>query len=160
MKRWLCSAFVLVLVPALSWAQSDSKRAWGYVFGGLGGASDGEGAFAHIGGGGEGLLYKGFGLGGEIGYFAPISENFGDGIGILSVNPSGHFNRSEKLSPFVTGGFSLAFRDGAAAGGGNIGGGVQYWLKENVGLRFEFRTHIFSSDSPFLHSFRVGVSFR
>jgi hypothetical protein len=159
MKKLIVSLFLFVLLPSVALAQSNDKRGWGYLFGGVGGASNGEGAFAHVGGGGEGLLYKGFGMGAEVGYVAPISENFGDGVGLLSVNPAYHFNRSQKAQPFVTGGFSLAFRNGAS-GGGNVGGGVQYWFKEKAALRVEFRTHVFSSDSPYFHSFRVGLSFR
>jgi hypothetical protein len=160
MKKIMTGLFLFAFLPSVALAQSGDKRAWGYVFGGVGGASDGEGAFAHVGGGGEGLIHKGFGLGAELGYFAPISENFGDGVGILSVNPAYHFNRSQKAQPFVTGGFSLAFRGGGASGGGNVGGGVQYWFKEKAALRVEYRTHVFSSDRPFTHSLRVGISFR
>jgi hypothetical protein len=83
----------------------------------------------------------------------------GDGLGLASVNLSYHFNNSRKLAPFVTGGGSLAFR-GGAAGGGNIGGGVHYWMRDNLGLRLEVRDFIFSSDSPNTVVFRVGLSFR
>jgi hypothetical protein len=163
MKTLIITLFLLVLLPSMSFAQTQDRRAWGYVFGGLGGASDGEGAFVHVGGGGEGLLHKGFGMGAELGYFAPASDTIGNGVGILSVNPSYHFRNasaSKKVVPFVTGGFSLAFRSSAASGGGNFGGGVQYWFKEKAALRVEYRTHVFSSDRPFLHSLRVGISFR
>jgi hypothetical protein len=163
MKKLIFSLFILICLSSVSFAQAGDKRAWGYVFGGVGGASDGEGAFAHVGGGGEGLLHKGFGIGGELGYFAPVSGTFGNGVGILSVNPAYHFTNasaSKKVVPFVTGGFSLAFRSSAASGGGNVGGGVQYWFKEKAALRVEFRSHVFSSDRPYLHSLRVGISFR
>jgi hypothetical protein len=160
MKRVIFSLFILTILSTASFAQSSDRRAWGYAFGGIGGASNGEGAFVHVGGGGEGLLHKGFALGGELGYFAPAGDSIDNGLGILSVNPAYHFNRSQKAQPFVTGGFSLAFRDSRASGGGNFGGGVQYWFKERVALRVEYRTHVFSSDRPFLHGVRVGISFR
>jgi hypothetical protein len=163
MKKLIISMFLLVFLPSVNFAQNKEHRAWGYVFGGIGGASDGEGAFVHVGGGGEGLLHKGFGMGAELGYFAPASDTIGNGVGILSVNPSYHFRNasaSKKVVPFVTGGFSLAFRGGGASGGGNFGGGVQYWFKEKVALRVEYRTHVFSSDRPFLHGIRAGISFR
>jgi len=32
----------------------------------------------------------------------------------MSLNGAYHFNRKRKLSPFVTGGYTLAFRDGHA----------------------------------------------
>lgn len=157
------SLFLLVFLPSVSFAQTKDPRAWGYVFGGIGGAPDGQGAFVHMGGGGEALLHGGFGIGAELGYFAPASDATGNGLGIFSVNPSYHFRNasaSKKIVPFVTGGVSLAFRSGAASGGGNFGGGVQYWFKEKVALRVEYRTQVFSSDRPFLHSFRAGISFR
>jgi hypothetical protein len=127
------------------------------VFGGIGGVSRGEGAFFHVGGGGEALVVGGLGVGAELGYFAPTSQP-GDGLGILSVNPSYHFKNSSRAVPFVTGGFSLAFR-GGSSGGGNFGGGVQYWFSDRAALRVEFRDHIFSSDSPHFYSVRVGLSF-
>jgi hypothetical protein len=157
------SLFLLVFLPSVSFAQTKDPRAWGYVFGGIGGAPDGQGAFVHVGGGGEALLRGGFGMGAELGYFAPVSDVTGNGLGIFSVNPSYHFRNasaSKKIVPFVTGGGALAFRSGALAGGGNFGGGVQYWFKEKVALRVEYRTYVFSSDRPFLHSIRAGISFR
>lgn len=158
MKKLISAIFILAMIPALAEAQGNDRRAWGYLFGGAGGVSESSTAFLHIGGGGEGLVYKGLGLGAEVGYFTPFSR-FSDGVGILSVDVSHHFNRKEKLVPFVTGGYSLGFRSGSSSGG-NFGGGVQYWASDRVGLRFEFRDHIFSSDSPHFYSFRAGISFR
>jgi hypothetical protein len=47
-----------------------------------------------------------------------------------------------------------------AAGGGNVGGGAQDWFTERAALRLEFRSHVFSSDTPHLFGFRVGIAFR
>ena len=157
--------FVIILlmsaIPATAFGQSQSeRRGWGYAFAGVGGTTGTDsGALFTVGGGGERLLYRGFGIGGEIGYVS-ASNSIGDGIGVGSVDLAYHFNRSGKVAPFVTGGASAAFRSDVAAGGGNFGGGIQYWPKEHVGLRFEVRDHIFSSDSPHLFTFRVGVTFR
>jgi hypothetical protein len=157
--------FVIILlmsaIPAAAFGQSQGeRRSWGYAFAGVGGASgSNSGARFTAGGGGERLLYRGFGIGGEIGYVS-AANSVGDGIGIGSVDLAYHFNNVGKVAPFVTGGASAAFRGSAAAGGGNFGGGVQYWPKDHVGLRFEVRDHIFSSDSPHLFTFRVGVTFR
>lgn len=164
MRRSFYGLMFIILLPvlALAQSQSNSRRGWGYFVAGAGataGNGTSDGTF-QIAGGGEGLLYKGFGMGAEVGYLAPF-QGAGDGFGILSVNPSYHFrgSGSGRLVPFVTGGFSLGFRNGAA-GGGNFGGGVQYWMKDHVGLRLEFRDHIFSSDTPHFYQFRVGLSFR
>lgn len=162
MRRLVMVVSFFVLGQAAAFGQTMSEpRAWGYGFGGVGGTSGGSVATLHVGGGGEGLVYKGLGLGAEVGYLSPF-EDLSDGIGILSTNVSYHFVKpksNQKLVPFVTGGFSLAFRNGAS-GGGNFGGGVQYWVRPRLGLRFEFRDHIFSSDTTHLYGFRVGLSFR
>jgi len=165
MRRIIVGVLFMVLAQGVARAQTsgNSPRGWGYFVGGVG-ATTGNGSSTgtyQIAGGGEGLVKGGFGVGGEVGYLAPF-RSAGDGIGILSVNPSYHFRNasgSGRFVPFVTGGFSLAFRNGSS-GGGNFGAGVQYWMKDHVGLRFEFRDHIFSSDTPHFFQFRVGLSFR
>lgn len=159
--RMTITATILVLVQAVAFAQSpNDKKTWGYVFGGVGGNSgSGSNASFQVGAGGEGLVYKGLGLGAEVGYIGPFSSP-GGGFGVLSPDVSYHFKTSNpKLRPFVTGGYSLAFRGGGTSSGGNFGGGVQYWMKDHLGLRFEFRDHVFSSDSPHFYQFRVGLSF-
>jgi hypothetical protein len=160
MRRMILMAMILMTVQGMALAQSSSeRRGWGYAFGGAGASSgDFSTGYFQFGGGGEGLVGKGFGMGAEIGYLAPFRSG-GNGIGLFSAGPSYHFNRASKLVPFVTGGYSAAFRSGASHGG-YFGGGVHYWMKEHVGLRFEVRDHVFSSDSPQLFQFRVGVSFR
>lgn len=160
MKRFLMAMALLILAQGLAFGQSSNERkGWGYVFGGAG-VRDGfsSNTVINVGGGGERLISKGFGMGGELGYLT-TTRTVGDGFGLASVNLSYHFNNARKLAPFVTGGGSLAFR-GGAAGGGNIGGGVHYWMRDNVGLRLEVRDFIFSSDSPNTVVFRVGLSFR
>ena len=161
MKRVLIALFALALVPASAFAQKgDMPKGWGYGFGAIGASSGDFGhTTVHVGGGGEGLFYKGFGAGAEIGYLTQ-TRDAGNGFGVASVNVVYHFVQpGRKLVPFVTGGATLAFR-GGAAGGGNFGGGVQYWMKDRVALRFEFRDHIISSDSPHFYGFRVGLAFR
>jgi hypothetical protein len=115
----------------------------------------------HFGGGGEVLPYKGIGIGGEIGYFTPW-EDFSAGFGILSANGSYHFLRNRKVSPFVTAGYSLGFRDGSI-NLVNFGGGINWWFANRLGLRLEARDHIRSRE-PFarVHYFsgRIGLSFR
>jgi hypothetical protein len=148
----------IMLVPACTFAQDlNDKKAWGYLFGGFGGASQGEGAFVHVGGGAEGLMYRAVGIGAELGYLTP--STFRNGIGLFSLDFSAHFNSSGKTVPFVTGGYSLAFRSGTASGG-NFGGGMNYWFSNRAALRVEFRDQVFSSDSPHTYVLRVGVSLR
>jgi hypothetical protein len=160
MRKLMIGIVILLLAQGLALGQtSNEHRAWGYVFGGVGGRSNGNSdVVGTVGGGGEALIGKGAGIGGEVAYLTRGS-NFSNGIGIASVNFAYHFNRAAKLQPFVTGGGSVALQSGAA-GGGNVGGGVQYWMNQHLALRFEGRSYIFSSDSPHTFVFRVGLSFR
>lgn len=160
MRRIILGVILLIAVQGVALAQSSTeRRGWGYMFGGAGAATgDFSTGFFSVGAGGEGLVSNGLGLGAEIGYLAPFRQP-GEGLGLFSGDVSYHFSRSSKLVPFVTGGYSAIFRSGASQGG-NFGGGVQYWMKERVALRLEFRDHVFSSDSPHLVQFRVGLSFR
>jgi Outer membrane protein beta-barrel domain len=163
----LAVAAWLVGVPAAALAQSGGSAparpvsGLGYAFGGLGAAS-GEGestATWHIGGGGEAIFADAIGVGAEIGYLNSFEED-SQGIGVFSVNGSYHFG-SGKWRPFVTGGYTLGFRDGHA-NLFNLGGGVQYWLKPSVGLRIELRDHIWTEENDTAHFWgvRVGVTFR
>ncbi|HST20247.1 MAG TPA: outer membrane beta-barrel protein [Blastocatellia bacterium] len=159
MRRIIVAIVFIVLAQGLALGQSKSERkAWVYGFGGIGGGSDfNSDAVIHVGGGGEGYFGNGVGIGAEIGYLAS-TRNTGNGIALASVNGSYHFNRSGKARPFLTGGASIAGA-GFTAGGGNFGGGVNYWMNNRFGLRFEVRDHIFSSDTTHTVVFRVGFSF-
>ncbi len=133
----------------------------GYAFVAPGGASGGA-ATLHFGVGGEALVYKGLGVGGEIGYLGP-ARSLGEGFGVFSPDVSYHFlnaSKSGKVVPFVTGGYSLLFRSGVA-NAVNFGGGVNYWFKDRVGLRLEFRDHIPAhSELSHFYGFRIGLTFR
>ena len=158
MKNILSTCVVLLLLTTCGFAQSGEEyRGLGYAFFAPGVASSGGDGFAHFGGGGE-VRIKRVGLGGEIGYATPW-RSFADGIGVFSPNMSYNF-RSGKVSPFVTGGYTLFFRNGTA-NGANFGGGINYWFKERTALRFEVRDNFFwETDGAHLVGFRVGLSFR
>ncbi len=161
MRRVAWFLLLLVLIPGAGYAQSSGeRRVQGYGFAAPGGA--GGTVTMHYGAGFDALAYKGLGLGGEIGYLMP-AESPGDGFGVFSPNVSYHFltgSKSGKFDPFVTGGYSLFFRDDTA-NAVNFGGGVNYWIKERIGLRFEIRDHVLpDSDNTHFYGFRVGVTFR
>jgi hypothetical protein len=162
--RYLITAIVFAaMTPLAGVAQSSAEyRAQGYGFVGPGGVSDGGATTLHFGVGGEGLVYKGLGVGGEIGYLAP-ARSLGDGFGVLSPNVSYHFlnaSRSGKVVPFVTGGYSLLFRSGTA-NAVNFGGGVNWWFKQRLGLRLEVRDQVPAhSDLSHFINLRIGLSFR
>jgi hypothetical protein len=100
----------------------------------------------HFGGGAE-FLHKGAGLNAELGmlsFYAKTSAY----VGVLSLNGVYHVldgSGTGRLSPFVTGGYTLYFRSGHA-NLLNIGGGVDYWARRRVGLRVEFRDHLHFHD--------------
>ncbi|HQR31799.1 MAG TPA: hypothetical protein PLK30_03610 [Blastocatellia bacterium] len=150
--------------PAKSSNSGSEHRGYGYVFVAPGVVSDGGYGTAtmHFGGGGEGLIKGGFGVGAEIGGLAPV-DGFSEGFGVFSAGANYHFlnaSQSGKIVPFVNGGYTMFFRNGVA-NGGHFGGGVNYWFKERVGLRFEVRDHIVS-EIPGTHfiGFRFGLTFR
>jgi hypothetical protein len=156
-------------VPAGAWAQSTAPSAprgtygLGYAFAGFGAVSGGGESMGtlHVGGGGEAVFGDAVGVGAEIGYLGPF-ESLGDGIGVFSVNGSYHFlpRQSRKLRPFVTAGYTLGFREGHE-NLWNFGGGVHYWLNQRVGIRAEFRDHVWTSgETAHLWGARIGVVFR
>ncbi len=165
MKKVLLGLAVLLLAPGLLLAQGRGNyRAQGYFFVAPGGATA-AGSTAgtlSLGGGGEWFVYKGLGLGGELAYLAPTSS-FRDGFGALSVNGSYHFEneaQSRKLVPFITAGYTLGVRSGTV-NLANFGGGVNYWLRERWGLRFEGRDLV-NTTGPTTHfwQLRFAVAFR
>ncbi len=68
------SAATLAQTASLKPTQStkDSGHSYGYLFAAPGDTSGGGGGTLHIGGGGEGVLNNGLGIGGEVGYIAPF----------------------------------------------------------------------------------------
>ena len=171
MKSIIGTIALLLSLSVSATAQTpDQHRGQGYLFFAPGVAKSGFGsrAIVHIGGGGEGLIYKGLGIGAELGDMFPWS-NFYDWLAVGSVNMSYHFSprtKSRKLEPFVAGGYTLFARHGVSSGS-NFGGGVNYWLVERAALRFEVRdTNTVGGGRPlfgdFDHviSFRIGVTWR
>lgn len=179
MRKIIYVLFLLILTPGLLAAQTNSTpastaaaitstqpakeyRGHGYVFVAPGVVTSGSTATLHFGGGGEGLIRGGFSAGAEIGGLVPVRD-FSEGFGILSADAGYHFlkaSQSGKVVPFVNGGYTLFFRSGVA-NGVNFGGGVNYWFKERVGLRFEVRDHV-AVEIPETHfiGFRIGLTFR
>jgi hypothetical protein len=165
MRKAFLIGVLLTITTGLANGQTTREhRGYGYGFGAPG-ASVGDGgsnATLHFGVGGERLVYKGLGVGGEIGYIGSMTD-MSAGIGVGSGNASYHFKTSVssgKLAPFLTGGYSIAARSDVASGF-NVGGGVDYWFKERVGLRVEVRDHIFPAFRNMnLIGVRFGLTFR
>lgn len=143
-----------------------AQNARGYVFfapgaetalGSKGGTIRGYGA----GGGAELLLASHFGIGAEASAMVPGQGTASNTIGIFSVNSYGHLWRDRSFDPFLTGGYSILFRD-FTANGANFGVGANYWFHENVGLLLEGRDHYAKLEGTPTHvwEFRIGLSFR
>jgi hypothetical protein len=147
MKKLIATAVLLLWVPMLALAQNADHqyRGQGYIFLGMGSGTDNP-SFEHVGGGGEVLLFRGIGLGGELGAMGRPAE----GEGVFSVGPSYHFlhaSHKSKIDPFVQGGYTRTFAGDTPISGGsgilfNFGGGMNYWFLKRVGLRLEFRDYI------------------
>jgi len=154
--RTLILAFAL-LAPSMAFAQHDSANQW-YLFGSAGGWKGFGGAQAGAGIGYERLFFKGLGAGAEF-------EAFGSrhsGI-IASTNVSYHLRNlgTGKVVPFGTIGVSLAGLCSSSCegmGGYNFGGGINYWIKPNRGLRAEFRDHMLSYDQD-THKWELRLGF-
>jgi hypothetical protein len=135
-------------------------RAQGHLFGAPGayvGYSESV-AVIHIGVGGEGLVYRGFGLGAEAGVLWAVRGS--DPLGLVSVNGSYHFSRRRKLCPFLTGGYSLIGGDGNRSLV-NVGGGANWWIRNRTGIRLEFRDHVYADGSNrHILEGRIGFAFR
>jgi hypothetical protein len=74
---------------------------------------------------------------------------------LLSAN--GLYRFRSRIEPFITAGYSLAFRS-RTAHFGNIGGGIHHWMG-NTGIRLEVRDHIRDGVTHWI-SFRAGIVFR
>jgi hypothetical protein len=130
----------------------------GYAVLGLGSCVHGVGNVS-VAAGGEGFLYRGLTLGGEIGHYRFV-ERSSSGFGIAGVNAGYHFvnrRRPGRVEPFVSGGLAAAFRS-AVTPGVTFGGGVNYWFSRRVGVRLEGRGYGFAGEA--IAKFGVGISFR
>lgn len=144
-------------------ALSQAADSHGYIFVAPGGvtSSGHTQSTLNVGAGFDAVVAKGIGFGLELGALGPTSD-FSASVGIFSADGSYHFQHDHpKLDPYVTGGYTLLFRSGHA-NLGNFGGGVNYWFHRHLGLKFEFRDHIWplSGATAQYWGFRVGLAFR
>ncbi len=160
---------VLALVPLLFTASVPAQHTQGYVFAGpttIPGPTAytyWHGNYLHVGGGGEGGIGKRFSLGGEAGLLVSTASTYGRNAGVLSFGPAFHFfpSNERKLDPFVAAGVSAIVSNGAG-GMWYIGGGANYWFHRRLGLRIEFRDHVWSPESGEVLHFvggRFGICF-
>jgi hypothetical protein len=122
-----------------------------------------HGNYFNAGGGGQVALGR-LTLGGDVTGFFATSSDFTRNAVIASAGPGFHFfnGRERKMDPFITGGVSVLGARGGVAGMVHYGGGVNYWFRERVALRVEFRDHIWLTEGESVHftGVRVGLTFR
>lgn len=144
-------------IPAV--AQETPARIQGYgYFGVLGDNGTTFGKLLEPGLGADVFLYRGLAAGADIGYVGYYSDFRAAGLGVVSPNLSYQFFRSRTFVPFVTGGYSLEFRNGTA-NLGNYGAGFTYWFVNHAGLRIEARDY-WGSHGYHMGGLQFGVSFR
>ncbi len=166
MKRFALSMLLFALaVSARAQSPEAPYHGHGYFQFGTGGCTNLSCGGVHtFAAGGEAFVYRGLAVGGEGGY-GWAGDLLSQGAAMFSANPSYHFKgqgRSRRVVPFVTGGYTLLFRQ-MSINGSNVGGGVTVWPSNHVGLRFEGRLYHFSINGFGGVNFalaRFGVSFR
>ncbi|HKX26929.1 MAG TPA: hypothetical protein VJ302_04470 [Blastocatellia bacterium] len=158
MGKSICVAVLMVLVSGLAQAQvrraqvsADEDRQFQlYVLAGLGHTTGALNSNRfQIGGGADVLVYKGISLGGEYSR-ATAAGTAVNGFDIFSANGSYHFLNgagSGRIDPFATGGYSRFSRAVVDSNAVNFGGGVNVWLSDKLGVRFDLRDHVMSNSS-------------
>lgn len=158
------SVFVALFVFVVGVTEAAAQSSHGYVFVAPGGQSAGGRTFAtaHAGGGFEAILKRYVGVGADLGYVAP-TERLGSGVGVVS--PNGYFHiggdHYRGIDPFVTAGYTAFIRTRTRSLF-NFGGGMNWWITDGKGLKFEFRDHVDAGGATTIHfwSIRLGLTFR
>jgi hypothetical protein len=162
--KLMFAALIALTIPGLGQAQNGTREfsydGLGYGFASLG-ACQHQYFSAGAGGGGEGFLWKGLSLGGELGVYS-FPNDRSSGYGVAVLGPSYHFvdrKKPTKWDPYVTAKIlGIGFANGGVAGAAVLGGGVNYWFKERIGIQTGVQVHAIAEET--VVSFRAGVTFR
>ncbi len=112
----------------------------------------------HLGVGGEYVFKNTVGAGAEVGFLGRTDLG---ALGTLSLNGYYHFKRNGAWAPFATAGYSNFFELFQSVNLANIGGGVNYWYSDHLGIKLEFRDHFASGTrSANYAEFRFGFNFK
>lgn len=161
MTRSLALLPLALLLPAAAPAQR-STFYWLADVGAL--SSGGKTSFrSGLAGGGEIAITKGFSAGPEMGLIAPARGVYWDNIaGLGSLNGYYHirYDHTRRFDPFGTAGYAVMFRT-ATKHMFQYGAGFNYWVREDLAFRTEFRDRTFGDNNGNAHlwTFRVGVAF-
>jgi hypothetical protein len=152
--------FAAALTPVPASAQTPTRaQLQPYLFVAPGGIPGGT-TTVHGGGGFEVVMPIGLGGGVELGYVGPFPDGFDYGIGLVSVNGSYRIRGwgSSRAVPFVTAGYSTSVFRASGARLANGGAGLEYWMREGLGLRFELRDHFRPDGKGHLWGLRDGFT--
>ncbi len=160
MRRILAVAMLLLAVSTAARAQPSH----GYLFLAPGGVSSGghTAMTLQLGAGIDAVLFKGVGLGAELGALGPREDFASNVLGVASANGYYHFLHGRpKADTYVTAGYSVMFRSGSF-NLFNFGGGINYWFIPRLGLKAELRDHVYRPSGASIHywGIRVGLAFR
>jgi hypothetical protein len=154
--RWsVALAFVALLTADVRIADA---QALGYGVAGIGGVQGFYGSFTtgQFAGGGE-LLAKGrAGVTGSVG----MSGNGSGALTTISFGGVWHpvpMSTWRRYSPYVTSGISLLGDRDVAFPTWNVGGGVDTWTRERIGVRLDVRDHLRSDFRGVVHYWTVGA---
>ncbi len=165
MRNLSIIAGILTLLCFSANAQEFKKpKRSGYFFAAPGAiavnATGGGETSIEFGGGYEGFLYRGLGIGIEIGgLYVPDESSTKHWAAVFSPILSYDFQRSttQKVSPFVVLGAYMASEFQVCCGT-TFGGGIKYWMSEHFGLRFEFRDNVRSGMNNY-HDIQGRIAF-
>ncbi|MBL8175889.1 MAG: hypothetical protein JNK48_14530 [Bryobacterales bacterium] len=160
-QAWIRWTMISALGAAALSAQVPKGQGYVYQAVGATGYDRWASVLGATGGGGEGVFWKGLGMGADLGVFYPYRYIHG-AIGAAGISATYHFNAGRedtKWDPFLVGGYTLFFRSGTA-NGAHWGGGVTYWMHRRVGARVEFRDQRSIQEAIAFPSVRFGLSFR
>jgi hypothetical protein len=157
---------VLFFLALLSFSQSAIAQTSGpkptyRIFGGVGFCGEGDCGIINGGFGAEYFIYKGLFIGSDLGYMGSV-QGLAEGFGNLNVNGGYHFfdgSGSQKWVPYLSGGYTLFFRE-SAANLLNISAGTTYWMPSGKGIRLEVRDQIYNDYETYHYvSFNFGFVF-
>jgi len=136
----------------------------GYVFAAPGGATSGvyTSMTLNFGVGVEARLAPHVGAGIEGGGLG-FTDSFASSVmGVISPNGYFHFKgaKGARVDPYVTGGYTAMFRYENVSMF-NVGGGVNIWPRQHLGLKLEVRDHVDTRyDTIHYWGFRFGLTFK
>ncbi len=152
MKKFFAFWLFVTLFGVTNVRADEPPYGYGTVFGGLG-ALNHSVEIGHFGAGGGVVYGSGIGFSGEAGYIFAFGDT--EGVIVGDINANYHFlnaTRTKELVPFLSSGYSWFVPDGHQF---NCGGGIDYWIKPQTGIRFEVRDHLFGED----HAIGIRAAF-